>query len=178
MRVSEVTVYGERRSLRWLSLGLGLVLAPALSAQAAIYRWVGPDGVVNYGGNPPANARHVETISGAPQASVSAPAEPATASAPPPVRPTPVAPPESAAPAENGAQKQLEMQLAAARVALINATEAYEKGKAERTGNERNYARYLDKVEHLKENVDAARLRVLLLEHQLEKAGAGASPTP
>ncbi|MGC9238268.1 MAG: DUF4124 domain-containing protein [Acidithiobacillus sp.] len=177
MHVSRVLECRERRLPRF-ALGLCLALTPFLSAQAAIYRWVGPDGVVNYGGSPPANARHVETISGAPEASVSTPAEPATASAPPPARPTPVAPVESAAPPENAAHKQLEMQLAAARVALINATEAYEKGKAVRTGNERNYARYLDKVEHLKENMDAARLRVLLLEHQLETQGKGATPVP
>ncbi len=175
MRVSQVW----KSTVHWLpgaAVGLGLLAMPIASTQAAIYRWVGPDGVVTYGGNPPANARHVETISGAPEASVSTPVTAAPASAPP-TRPVPVAPAESA-PVENTAQKQLEAQLAAARVALINATEAYEKGKAERTGNERNYARYLDKVEHLKENMDAARLRVLLLEHQLETQGKGATPVP
>ncbi|WP_308389949.1 DUF4124 domain-containing protein [Acidithiobacillus sp. AMEEHan] len=151
-----------------------LSAGPALNAQATIYRWVSPDGVVSYGGNPPANARHVETLDGAPMPS--APEQAAPASGPAIDRPAQPLPKSAAAPQKNlGTQEQqaLKTQLAAARLQLLQATQAYEKGKAVRYGNERNYARYLQRIDSLKEAVHVAELRVALLEHQLQQSASG-----
>lgn len=165
------------------SVLLGLLLTGILTVQATaetIYRWVGSNGVVSYGENPPAGARGVEQIAGAPQQSVSTPA--AAAAQRPPAMPAPVQP----APAKpvmnraNPAHQQLEAELAAARLQLLQATHNYQQGKAIRTGNERNYARYLQRVNGLKQVMDSAQLRVLLLQHQLEQLSESpaASATP
>ncbi|MDD3760384.1 MAG: DUF4124 domain-containing protein [Acidithiobacillus sp.] len=150
----------------------------ALDAQATIYRWISPDGVVSYGGNPPADARQVETLDGAPMPS--APDRAAPASEPLGNRPAQSSPEQPAAPqnhADNQAQQALKTQLAAARLQLLQATQAYEKGKAVRYGNERNYARYLQRIDSLKEAVHVAELRVALLEHQLQQQSSSA-PEP
>ncbi|MBN6744979.1 DUF4124 domain-containing protein, partial [Acidithiobacillus sp. MC2.1] len=63
----------------------------------------------------------------------------------------------------------LQGELLAARLTLIQATKNYEQGKAIRTGNERNYARYLERVNGLKQVMDAAQLRVLLLQRQIQQ---------
>ncbi|MHB8250492.1 DUF4124 domain-containing protein [Acidithiobacillus sp.] len=134
---------------------------------STIYRWVGGGGVVSYGETPPPGAKGVEQISGAPQASVSTPmpgsgAAGVTSTPEPPV-PTP------ARPAANPALKRLQGELLAARLTLIQATKDYEQGKAIRTGNERNYVRYLERVNGLKQAMDAAQLRVLLLQRQIQQ---------
>ncbi|MCE5394609.1 MAG: DUF4124 domain-containing protein [Acidithiobacillus sp.] len=140
------------------------LLAGLGNAQAAIYRWVSPDGVVSYGGNPPANARNVETLDGLPAVTSAAPATPAPKPAAPVTES--VAPSQSPA-AGNNDRKALQAELAAARLQLAQATAAYEQGKAVRLGNERNYAHYLQRIDQLKEAVHIAQLRVLILEHQL-----------
>jgi hypothetical protein len=72
----------------------------------------------------------------------------------------------------------MQAELLAARLALIQATKNYEQGKAIRTGNERNYARYLDRVNGLKQAMDAAQLRALLLQRQIQQVqNEGPAPT-
>ena len=133
---------------------------------STIYRWVGGGGVVSYGETPPPGAKGVEQISGAPQASVSTPMPGSGASVTPPPGPPVPTPARSAA---NPALKRLQGELLAARLTLIQATKDYEQGKAIRTGNERNYARYLERVNGLKQAMDAAQLRVLLLQRQIQQ---------
>ncbi|MHB8200266.1 MAG: DUF4124 domain-containing protein [Acidithiobacillus sp.] len=134
---------------------------------STIYRWVGGGGVVSYGETPPPGAKGVEQISGAPQASVSTPMPGSGAAG---ITPTPEPPvPTPARPAANPALKRLQGELLAARLTLIQATKDYEQGKAIRTGNERNYARYLERVNGLKQAMDAAQLRVLLLQRQIQQ---------
>ncbi|MEY2333192.1 DUF4124 domain-containing protein [Acidithiobacillus ferrianus] len=147
-----------------VSLSVFLV---GVSDAGTIYRWVSGGGVVSYGETPPAGAKGVEQISGAPRNSVSAPVPAAGegAASPPERR---VGPPP-ARPAVNPALKRMQAELALARLALIRATRNYEQGKAIRTGNERNYARYLARVNGLKQTMDAAQLRVLLLERQIQQ---------
>ncbi|WP_101538036.1 DUF4124 domain-containing protein [Acidithiobacillus marinus] len=150
----------------------GLFLIGLFSVQVTaetIYRWVGNNGVVSYGENPPAGARGVEQIAGAPQQSVSTPA--ASDEQRPVLMPRSdqSAPAKSAGNQTSPARKSLEAELAAARAQLLQATHNYEHGKAVRTGNERNYARYLQRVNALKQAMDSAQLRVLLLQHQLEQ---------
>ena len=135
---------------------------------STIYRWVGGGGVVSYGESPPPGAKGVEQISGAPQASVSTPM-PGSGVAGATSTPEPPVPAPAARPAANPALKRLQGELLAARLSLIQATKNYEQGKAIRTGNERNYARYLERVNGLKQVMDAARLRVLLLQRQIQQ---------
>ncbi|MEY2342945.1 DUF4124 domain-containing protein [Acidithiobacillus sp. IBUN Pt1247-S3] len=147
-----------------------LLAGSAVDAEATIYRWVSPGGVVSYGENPPANASHVETLDGMPMVTApSTSSEPAAPVAMPPK-------PEAREPLHADAREHrvLETELAAARLQLLQATQAYEKGKAVRYGNERNYARYLQRIDSLKQAVHDAQLRVLLLQHQLQQGSAGA----
>ena len=155
-------------------LFMSVFLISATVDAATIYRWVGSSGVVSYGETPPAGARDVEQISGAPQGSVSTPVSAPSDSVTPPSEQPAAAPTQ---PAANPALKRMQVELLAARLALIQATKNYEQGKAIRTGNERNYARYLDRVNGLKQAMDAAQLRVLLLQRQIQQE-QNEGPTP
>lgn len=135
---------------------------------STIYRWVGSGGVVSYGETPPPGAKGVEQISGAPQVSSSTPT-PGSVVAGASSTPEPAVPTPAARPAANPALKRLQGELLVARLTLIQATKNYEQGKAIRTGNERNYARYLERVNGLKQMMDAAQLRVLLLQRQIQQ---------
>jgi len=150
--------------------GLAIVLAGLLGSAASgadtIYRWVGAHGVASYGNTPPPGAKDVQVVSGAPTEEVSTP----TGAASPAAAPAATAPAISAPkPAVNPALQQMEAQLAAARLQLLQATKAYEEGKAVRLGNERNYVRYQERVNGLKNQMDAAQLRVILLQRQIQQ---------
>lgn len=161
---------GKGESKRPLMAGVCIFLSAFLISTSAdastIYRWVGGGGVVSYGETPPAGAKDVEQISGAPQNSVSTPVSASSASVD---TPSPSAAPTPTRPVVNPALKRLQAELAVARLALLQATKNYEQGKAIRTGNERNYARYLDRVNGLKQAMDAAQLRALLLQRQIQQ---------
>ncbi|WCE94510.1 DUF4124 domain-containing protein [Acidithiobacillus ferriphilus] len=172
---------GKGESKRPLMVGLCIFLSVFLISASAdassIYRWVSGDGVVSYGETPPAGAKDVEQISGAPQNSVSTPESASSGSVVTP-SPAPSAAPTSTRPAVNPALKRMQAELVVARLALLQATKNYEQGKAIRTGNERNYARYLDRVNGLKQAMDAAQLRVLLLQRQIQQVqNEGPAPT-
>lgn len=161
---------GKGESKRPLMAGVCIFLSAFLISTSAdastIYRWVGGGGVVSYGETPPASAKDVEQISGTPQNSVSTPVSASSASVD---TPSPSAAPTPTRPVVNPALKRLQAELAVARLALLQATKNYEQGKAIRTGNERNYARYLDRVNGLKQAMDAAQLRALLLQRQIQQ---------
>lgn len=180
--MKNASIFGGAGTFVRRSVMMTLLLAGTFSVLAnaeTIYRWVGSNGVVSYGENPPAGAQGVEQIAGAPQQSVSTPAEvQRPPEAAPNVQPG-VDKPELNA--SNPARKRLEAELVAARLQLLQATHNYQQGKAIRTGNERNYARYLQRVNGLKQEVDNAQMRVMLLQHQLEQipeTTAPASPSP
>ncbi len=152
---------------------LGGCLSMTANAET-IYRWVGSNGVTSYGETPPAGARGVEQIAGAPQQSVSTPANTtSTQTSIAPVRPSAPRPEASKV---NPVQQRLQAELVAARLQLLQATHNYQQGKAIRTGNERNYARYLDRINGLRQEMDSAKLRVMLLQHQLEQTSQEATP--
>ncbi|WP_312263413.1 DUF4124 domain-containing protein [Candidatus Igneacidithiobacillus taiwanensis] len=162
------------RSLSSLLFAAVLTMSLLPTANAAIYRWVSPDGVVTYGGNPPANAIGVQTIDGMPAAAPPSTPSPSVKAPLAHTEPAPVAPAVSE---KSPAQPALQAELAAARLQLLQATRAYNEGKSVRYGNERNYARYQERIDRLKEAVHVAQLRVLLLEHQLN-GGAAETDTP
>ena len=54
---------------------------------------------------------------------------------------------------QNSKSQILQNELKNEKQSLADAQEAYEKGKAERLGNERNYQKYLDRVQSLKDEV-------------------------
>ena len=173
MHTKSLSMVGERAKVRTTAgaaragLGFAIALAGLLGSAASgadtIYRWVGAQGGVNYGNTPPPGAKDVQVVSGAPAEEVSTPASSAAA-------PAATAPAISAPkPAVNPALQQMEAQLAAARLQLLQATKAYEEGKAVRLGNERNYVRYQERVNGLKQQMDAAQLRVILLQRQMQQ---------
>jgi len=180
--MKNASIFGGAGTFVRRSVMMTLLLAGTFGVLAnaeTIYRWVSSNGVVSYGENPPAGAKGVEQIAGAPQQSVSTPAEvQRPPEAAPNVQPG-VGKPELNA--SNPARKRLEAELAAARLQLLQATHNYQQGKTVRTGNERNYARYLQRINGLKQEMDDAQLRVMLLQHQLEQipeTNAPASPSP
>ncbi|MHB1203768.1 MAG: DUF4124 domain-containing protein [Acidithiobacillus sp.] len=174
------TAAGVPRAGLWLAIALAGLLGSAASDAETIYRWIGAQGVASYGNTPPPGAKGVQVVSGGPTEEVSTP----TSSASPAAAPAGTAPAIPAPkPVANPALQQMEAQLAAARLQLIQAAKAYEDGKAVRLGNERNYVRYQERVNGLKNQMDAAQLRVILLQRQLQqmvsmpnadKAGAAA----
>lgn len=170
---------GKGESKRAVTAGACIFLSAFLISTSVnastIYRWVGGGGVVSYGETPPAGAKDVEQISGAPQGAISTPVSAPSASV---VTPSSSAAPTPTRPAVNPALKRLQAELVVARLALLQATKNYEQGKAIRTGNERNYARYLDRVNGLKQAMDAAQLRALLLQRQIQQVqNEGPAPT-
>ena len=161
-----VSPAGLSRAGLWLAIALAGLLGGAASDAETIYRWIGAQGVPSYGNTPPPGAKGVQVVSGGPTEEVSTPtisASPAAA----PAGATPVIP--APKPAANPALQQMEAQLAAARLQLIQAAKAYEDGKAVRLGNERNYVRYQERVKGLKNQMDAAQLRVILLQRQMQQ---------
>lgn len=165
---------------RYLIL-MTLVALPASATAETVYRWLDAQGGVHYGSKPPAGARQAQRIQSDASANqaTSKPVPTNTDSQPGPPAPSP----RQANRAK--AREQLQTELDTARLSLVNAVQAYETGRAVRYGNERNYVRYLDRVNALEARVQLAQERVLLLERQLrafdsksEAAVSGQDPAP
>jgi hypothetical protein len=76
--MKNASIFGGAGTFVRRSVMMTVLLAGTFSVLAnaeTIYRWVGSNGVVSYGENPPAGAKGVKQIAGAPQQSVSTPAE-------------------------------------------------------------------------------------------------------
>jgi hypothetical protein len=148
------------------------IVLPSVHA-GTIYRWLGNHGVVNYGASPPAGAHGVHLVSGESGGSDRL----GTPNVIPPVKSgnaaTSIPAAHSTPPAVSSAsvtnKKRMQSELTMARLALLQAARNYEQGKAIRTGNERNYARYLARINGLKQNMKLAQLHVLLIQRKMKK---------
>ncbi|MHB1280111.1 MAG: DUF4124 domain-containing protein, partial [Acidithiobacillus sp.] len=100
---------GKGESKRAVTAGACIFLSAFLISTSAdastIYRWVGGGGVVSYGETPPAGAKDVEQISGAPQGVISTPVSAPSGSV---VTPSSSAAPTPTRPAVNPALKRLQ----------------------------------------------------------------------
>lgn len=171
-----------------------LAVAPAL-AQAQIHRCEGPDGVVEYSNSPAAaqagrNCRLIElapiTTIPAPQAP--RPSAPAAASPPAPgasaaARPAAAPPAPSARPPgsesfprvdpatqrtrDSERRRILEDELRKEETKLAELRKEYNDGEPERLGSERNYQRYLDRVERLKEDIARSEANLASIRREL-----------
>lgn len=163
--------------MRRFLLLLTLATLPASALAETVYRWLDSQGSVHYGGKPPAGARQVQRIQGDAGVNVIAPkTNPEGAATPSNPAKAEAADPEQAFRAK--AREQLQRELDTARLSLINALQAYESGRAVRYGNERNYVRYLERVDALEAQVRLAQERVLLLERQMQSIASQPAQTP
>lgn len=167
--------------------------APAL-AQAQIYRCEGPDGVVEYSNSPAAaqagrNCRAIELapITTIPGPQPPRPSTPAAASPPAPgagaARPAATPPAPSARPpgsesfprvdpatqrTRDGERRRiLEDELRKEEAKLAELRKEYNDGEPERLGGERNYQRYLDRVERLKEDIGRSEANLATIRREL-----------
>jgi len=170
-----------------------LACAP-LAAHAQIYRCEGPDGVVEYSNSPTTaqtgrNCRVVElapiTTIPAPQPRSAAPAaaRPAAPGAATPGRAAAVPPAPSARPPgaegfprvdpatqrsrDSDRRRILEDELRKEETKLAELRKEYNDGEPERLGGERNYQKYLDRVERLKEDIARSEANLATIRREL-----------
>lgn len=147
---------------------------PTLVQADTIYRWVDKSGIIHYSNKPPAHAENAKPVIHMAPVQPAAPTASTPAAAP--AQSSPAASPDAqtrSAASPNPQLGLIQRQLQLARLDLVAALKAYEEGKAVRLGNERNYARYLDRVNALQTRVRLAQERVLLLEQEVQAAQAG-----
>lgn len=164
-------------------------------AQAQIYKCEGPDGVVEYSNSPNAAqaGRRCTAVQLNPITTIPAPKLPARAAPPAPAAggsATPGAPapgPGASAPAarpvgqeafprvDSATQKArdtdrrriLEDELKKEEDKLAELRKEYNDGEPERLGNERNYQKYLDRVQRLKDEIGRSELNIASLKREL-----------
>lgn len=152
-----------------------LLLALAGTAQAQIFRCEGPNGVVEYTNAPPAgpqSGRTCKTVD-ATITVIPAPKVPVRAAPPAPASgggnggaaagtaPKPAASPDGFPKVDPATQRTrdsdrrriLEDELKKEETRLAAIQKEYNNGEPERQGDERNYQKYLDRVQRLKEDI-------------------------
>lgn len=136
-----------------------------------LYRYQDPQGRTVYANRPPANGAQARMLPYAP----SPPRRPSAPSAP--RLPLPdsalTARPQTPAATGPGQQQVLVEQLARQVEALQAARNALKEGEAVRNGDERNYQRYLDRVQGLRDTVTRQEGIVEALQGQLRLLGGG-----
>lgn len=163
-----------------LSAALALAAWPSF-ASAQVYRCESDSGVPVYQGSP--SGRNCRQIDLQPLTTIPAPKLPAS-----PPRATPA--PSSGSAARNGARQStpadfpkvdagtqrardndrrtiLETELAREQARLDALRAEYKNGEPDRLGSERNYQKYLDRVERLKEDIARAEANVGALQREL-----------
>jgi len=66
-------------------------------------------------------------------------------------------------------RKEIEQRIAEESAQLEITRAEYKSGKPDRLGNERNYQRYLDRVERLKNEINGREMSVQALQRELER---------
>lgn len=153
-----------------------LLLACPLAQAQTIYKYVDPSGHVTFSNTP---MKGGEPVRLAPLSTYSIGDTPRSAA---PASPTPAAPAASGRypsvdnatqqQRDNGRRKILEQELANEQKALGDAQKALTEGRATRLGNERNYQKYLDRVQKLQEQVTEHQKNVEALQRELGHAAS------
>lgn len=160
----------DRPARRHWPLAVALVLTP-MATDAAIYRCVTESGVIEYSNTTPdpARARDCQQLD-LPQITT-IPATPVPAPAPAPAAASP-AKSAGASPAE---QRRLEERMQILRDEfqresrhLAELKAEYNGGQPERLGSERNYQKYLDRVERLKSEIERSESNLAALEREMD----------
>jgi len=166
-----------------------LLLALAGTAQAQIFRCEGPNGVVEYTNAPPAgpqSGRTCKTVD-ATITVIPAPKVPVRAAPPPPASgggnggaaagtaPKPAASPDGFPKVDPATQRTrdsdrrriLEDELKKEETRLAAIQKEYNNGEPERQGDERNYQKYLDRVQRLKEDIQRTEGNLATIRREL-----------
>ena len=172
----------RRIGTTWLGAALVVPMFAALSApavQAQIYRCQNPDGVVEYSNAVP-DARRAPNCK-----KVDLPAITTIPATPLPSPRAPAADPGNAAAAaafprvDSRVQRNrdderrgiLQAELKSERARLEQLEAEYNGGEPERLGNERNYQKYLDRVESLKAEIARRQGNIGALEREMAQLG-------
>ena len=151
-----------------LAISLGSVLAAPL-AQAQIYRCESPDGTPLFQNAPGKNCKALDLPSLTTIPSVRTPASGArttTANAAPADFPRVDAAAQRSR--DSDRRRILEDELGREQTRLEEFRKEFNGGEPERLGNERNYQKYLDRVERLKDDITRSETNVAALRRELE----------
>jgi hypothetical protein len=152
--------------IRWLACAALAATTP--HAQAVLCKYVDDNGHVTYSDSPVKGARKESCIEAppAPPAPARAPSA-APSAAPAPSGGLPNVDPATQRKRDDSRRKILEDELAVEEKALADARKALAEGEATRLGGERNYQRYLDRVQGLKDRVAQHERNVGALRQEL-----------
>lgn len=167
------------RSARLLAIAaVTAACSTATSAGAEIYRCEGPDGVTEYSNAPPAaqpgrNCRSlgVGTVTiipapkAAPRAAPSAPVPGVAQGARP--EGFPKVEPATQRARDDDRRRILEDEMGKEEARLAELRREYNNGEPERLGSERNYQKYLDRVQRLKDDIARAEANLVTLRREL-----------
>ena len=154
--------------MRFLMVASCLSLA-AMSAHAQIYRCENANGVIEYSNAPVAGKdRTCKSVSLPDVTTIPAPKLPARAAA---ATPTPSTFPKVDSTVQKARdtdrKRILEDELQKEEARLGEVRREYNNGEPERRGDERNYQRYLDRVQRLKEDLERSESNVSSLKREL-----------
>lgn len=149
-----------RQTLMRTSLLIALGLFFALPAHAEIYKHVDENGRVTYSNVPIKGGKKVDL----PEVSTLPAQKPAQASSP---SNFPKVDNKTQKDRDDVRRKILEDELTAEEQALAEAQRVLQEGEATRLGDERNYQKYLDRVQKLKDNVDLHEKNVAAIRKEL-----------
>ena len=155
------------RSKRLLTALVSLLFArfPCTSALAETCKYVDKDGHVTYSNVPIPNARKANCIEAPPPVSNVRPAEPNKSQATP--QPTSKSSDGSQPKTTDDRKKALMEELAREQDALIKAREALAQQESIRLGDERNYARVLERLKPYQDEVAAHEKKITELRQDL-----------
>jgi len=153
---------------------LGYTLLHAPGAHAVLCKYVDDAGHVTYSDSPVKGAKKSSCFEAPPVPAAPPPAANRAMTAPPPATAQPAPPgglpnvdPNTQKRRDDSRRKILEEELAVEEKALAQARKDLTDGEATRTGDERNYQRYLDRVQGLKERVSQHERNVGALKQEL-----------
>jgi len=164
----------RHRCTQWLSALVLAALAPA--SHAVLCKYVDDAGHVTYSDAPVKGAKKSSCFD-APPVPPPPPAAPAVQTQARPASPAPAAPapqgslpnvdPDTQRRRDDARRKILQDELAAEERQLADARKALSEGEATRQGDERNYQRYIDRMQGLKGRVQQHERNVGVLKQEL-----------
>lgn len=149
--------------MKAIKLVLALVLCASLPVQAEIYKYVDESGRVTYSNIPKKGAQKLDLE---PLSTINS-QKPKTSVAP---QNFPKVDQATQKKRDDMRRKLLQEELAAEEQKLDDAKKALKEGEAVRLGSERNYQKYLDRVQSLKDNVTVHEKNIEALKKELGEA--------
>lgn len=139
-----------------------------IAAQAQIYRCESPDGTPLFQNSPGKNCKAMDlpSLTTVPSPRLPAGGRTTTANASPSDFPRVDA--SAQRNRDSDRRRILEDELAREKSRLEEIRKEYNGGEPERLGNERNYQKYLDRVERLKDDITRSETNVASLRRELE----------